>query len=283
MDFSSILTNVGRNVATGAGGGNPLDKVLGILGSKGGQTAVGALGAGLNAYGQNQQASANREQSAQQFGVNTMQRQLEADQQDARQRQMGALDANPLGSEQEFAQRNAILQQLLSGARDFKVTPGDPRVASAMGQMSGGISLGAGGLNANGAIDRTFGNDATLASLQSRGQALGQLNPGGPVTNLGSMFGQQGTDTTNSIMAANQQQQKIDEAKSAQQREMIRRAIENDIRGAAAPKQNKAKSALGGAASGAMTGASLGSIVPGIGTGIGAAIGGVGGFLKGLF
>src|SRR5690606_9304856 len=119
------------------GGGSALTKVLDILGSKGGQTAVTAIGAGLNAYGAAKSAGEDREQSA----AGMAQRQLSDDRSHQLAQAKAAAAENPLGSEQSFAQKQAIAKALLGGARNFSVTPGDPAVAGAMGSLTGGMRL----------------------------------------------------------------------------------------------------------------------------------------------
>jgi len=238
-----------------------LQKVLDILGSKGGQTAVSGIGAGLQAYGQHKDSEANRAQSAQQFAAQMAQRQLEGDRGHQLSQATAGNAANPLGTEQGFAQQQALLGQLLGGARNFSVTPGNPRITAAMGAgPQGGIRLPEGGFDPA-MMERLFGDKATLASLQQHGQQVGQINPGGPAMDLGAMFGQAGADTSQAVNAANQGvlQQQLDQ--SAQQRETIRRAIEQDIRGEKAGEKKKGN-IFGKLLKGVGVGASF---IPGVG------------------
>jgi hypothetical protein len=272
---------LGGGAASGGGGG-VLNKVLDIVGSKGGQTLVNAAGAGLQAYGQHKQNEAQMAQNAHQFQANMAQRQLENDQQNQMNRAKLAADASPLGQDQSFAQKQAMLKAILPGLSNFSITPGDPRVAAAMGKSSGGFRLPEGGFDPA-MIERMFGDAATMASLKQKATQVGQINPNTPTMDFGAMYGQPGLDLTSQITGINQMELQRQAEESKKQRELIQRAIDNDIKGEKQAKPSKAKSALGGALSGASTGASIGSIIPGIGTGIGAGIGAIGGFLKGLF
>src|SRR5687768_8560241 len=143
---AGALANLAQSAGKGGGGG-ALDTVLGILGSKGGQTAVNAVGAGLSAYGAHKDAEANRAQTAGQFQANLAQRQDEMARDDQRQRAVAGNNANPLGTEQGFAQKQAILGAILGNSRNLSITPGDPAVAAAKGTATGGLRLPEGGFD----------------------------------------------------------------------------------------------------------------------------------------
>jgi len=242
--------------AAAGGGGMSLDRILNILGSKGGQTAVNAIGAGMSSLAGARQAGADREMEQKQFDASLRQRQAEA-----------ASAASPLGAEQAFAQKQAIAKAILGNARNFAVTPGDSAVAATMGQMTGGARLPEGGFDPA-MLERLFGDEATMASLRQRLATTAGVNPGGPIMNLGPMFGGPGAQISSDLAA--------EQERAARQRELIMRAIDEDIRGERQqPKKNRAMGALSGAASGA----SLGSMFGPVGTGIGAVLGGI----KGLF
>lgn len=259
-------------------GSNPLDRVLDILGSKGGQTITNAVGAGLQSYGAGKQAEADRAASAAQFRANMAQRQQENDQADQRSRAVSAENASPLGADQSFAQKQMLLKAILGSSGNFSATPGDPRVAGAMGHMTGGLRLPEGGLD-HSSLERLFGDEATQSSIAQHAKAVGQINPHAPMVNLAPMFGASADGSENAfqtdIRTANAQEADRQAAETARQRAIIQQAIDEDIRGAKQPKGSKAKSALGSAASGAMAGSMFGPW--------GAAVGGIGGFLKGLF
>jgi hypothetical protein len=215
-----------------------LNTVLDILGSKGGQTLVGAAGAGLQAYQQSKDAAAqraelqaNRAQSANQFAANTIQRQSEDDRNLQLDQAKSAAAMSPLGESQMFAQRNAILLPLLQGARNFKVTPGDAAVAAAMGSgPTGGIRLPEGGLDPA-MLAAKFGDAATLESIKNRQQAIGQINPNMVAQDLSPMYGQAGANATADITVGNQDLAAKQEMATMKQRDQIMRAIDEDIKG----------------------------------------------------
>lgn len=272
--ISNILLNSGGKAA---GGGSGLDKILDILGSKGGQTVVNAAAAGLGAYGQAKQAGEDRAQNAAQFGANMAQRQMEADQADQRSRAAATLDASPLGGDQRFAQQQALFGQLLGNARNFSVAPGDPRVAAAMGAgPQGGMRLPEGGFDPA-MIERLFGDQATLASLAQHGQQIGQMNPHAPVMDMAPMFGQAGATATSGIKDANAIEMARQQAESDKQREIIRRALEQDIAG------EKAKKEGGGNIFGKiLKGVGMGaSFIPGVGQIAAPVLTGLGGLVNG--
>src|SRR6476619_5063625 len=97
---------------------NMLQKILDIIGSKGGQTITNAVGAGLQAYGAGKQADADRAANASQFNANMAERQFEDDRADQRARSASALDASPLGQDQSFAAKQAITRAILGNARN---------------------------------------------------------------------------------------------------------------------------------------------------------------------
>jgi hypothetical protein len=277
--IGNALSSMGRLVAqntTKAAGKGALDKVLDIVGSKGGQTLIGAAGAGLEAYGANKRAEADRAQNAAQFRANLGQRQAEFDREDQFSRAKTAADMNPLGANQGFAQKNALLAAILPGLRNFSATPGDPRVASAMGKTSGGFQLPEGGLDPA-MIQRLFGDAATQASIAERAKSIGQVNPNAPAPPIHDLYGRadEATGAENPFMTdirtANELEARKQEEEREKQRELIRRALEEDIAGTKAPGRG-VKGRLAGAGMGAATGFATGGPV-------GALIGG----LAGLF
>lgn len=211
-----------------------LDTIMKLLNSPAGGALISAGGAGLAAYGANKSANANaeanRQMSTQQFAADMAQRQLESDRQNQLAKSSAAANASPLGESQSFAQRQALMGAILPGLRNSSYAPGDSAVASAMGSGGGGMRLPEGGLDPA-MISRLFGDDATLASLSQRQGQVGQINPSGPTMDLGSMFGQKGTDATNSILTANHSQMDADSQNQAQQRAAIMRAIDADMSG----------------------------------------------------
>jgi hypothetical protein len=212
-----------------------LDRALSILGSPGGAALVNAAGAGISAYGANKAAEADRNLSAQQFAARTAQDQLNADRQHQLAQTSAAVNASPLGEAQTFAQRNAMLLPLLMGARNVSVHPGDPAVAAAMGGgVQGGIRLPEGGLDPA-MLQRMFGDASTMESIKNRQQMVGQLNPRGPAMDLGAMFGDKGTAASADVAAGNQMELQRQMDEEAKQRQLIQRAIDEDIRGTNQP------------------------------------------------
>jgi hypothetical protein len=279
MANTDYLMSLAQQLAAGkasqgvgaTGGGNStgnLQNVLDILGSKGGQTAVSMAGAGLSAYGAAQDRNAarednlaNRQMNAQQFAAQMAQRQSEQDESNQMGRAQAAVSASPMGAEQEFAQRNALFHQLLGSARNFSVTPGDPAVAGAMGKMSGGMRLPEGGLDPA-MLDRLYGDKATLASIQGRQNAIGQLNPMGQQTQLGAMFGAAGNDASAAVSAGQQGLANTMQTNQDAQRQIIMRALDNDITGEKQPQEKKKGNIFGKILKGVGVGASF---IPGVG------------------
>lgn len=272
---------------------NLLQKILDIIGSKGGQTVTSAVGAALQSYGAGKQADADRAATANQFAANMAEREYENDQADQRARSTAALDASPLGQDQNFAQKQAITRAILGNTRNVQLTPGDPRVAAAMGTSTGGVRLPEGGFDPA-MLDRLFGDQATQASIAQHAKAIGRVDPGAPAPPLAQLFPSQGESQPNPYLAdvagANAGVQSALDESSQRRRDIIQRAIDEDIKG---EKQQKTKggSKVGklantglSAGTGALTGAGIGTtIFPGIGTGLGAGIGALVGGLKGLF
>lgn len=254
------------------------EKILDLIGSKGGQSLIAAGSAGLQAYGAGKEADANRALTREQFQQQLAQRAFENQQANDRSRSTTALAENPLGADQQFAQRNGILAAILGNARNVSYTPKDPMIAASMPTHSGGLQLPSGGLDP-GMIQRLFGDNATQNSILSHSKNTMNVDPRFQATPMSSLFGtsadgsENANDTAQNAYGANALQR--DEAERARQREIIQRAIDEDING----EKQKKHSKLGSVAKGAASGAALGSFVPGIGTIIGGGIGA----LKGLF
>jgi hypothetical protein len=238
MDFTSIMNNAQRAAATSpavpattAPKKSALDTAMGILNTPGGAALISAAGAGIGAYGANKAAAAGREQSAQQFAAELANRQFESDRTHQQNAAIGAANASPLGAEQTYAQRNAILGAILGNARNFSITPGDPAVAAAMGAgPQGGLRLPTAGLDPA-MLERMFGDKATMESIANRQMRVGQIDPRGQALNLGSLYGDAGLQATQDVDAASNFELERQMAEQAKQREIIQRAIDEDIRG----------------------------------------------------
>lgn len=280
-NLSNILTTA-RQVSQLPAAQTPqqsaLDKALGVIGSPGGAALIGAAGAGISAYGANKSAEANRAQSAQQFAAEMAQRQLESGQADQRARAAATVDASPLGAEQQFAQRNAILNSILGNAQNFSVRPGDSAIGAAMGPgPQGGLRLPNGGLD-KGMLDRLYGDEATMASIQNRAKTIGQLNPHAPVMEMDSLFGDKAEHRMNDITASNQSEMERQFAEQQHQREIIARAIDEDIRGEKQPQKSGGGNIFGKILKGIGTGASF---IPGVGQVVAPIATGLGGLVNG--
>jgi hypothetical protein len=215
---------------TSSNGNSTIDTVMKFLNSPAGAALIQAGGAGLQAYGQNKQADANRTQNANEFTAQFLNNQLNDDRNFKLNQAVGAANVSPIGESQLYAQRNGILNAILPSLRNFSATPGDPAVAAAMGSINGGLRLPEGGLDPS-LIDRLFGDKSTLEAIKNRNLQVGQINPMNPVMDLSSLYGQAGTDASTDIRAANAQQMAADAEKEAQQRAIIMRALDNDISG----------------------------------------------------
>jgi hypothetical protein len=257
-------------------GPSRLQSVLDILGSKGGQTAVAAVGAGLSAYGQNKQDAANRAQNANQFAATMAQRELENNQGQQLARSTAAAGADPLGASQGFAQKQAIFGELMKNARNFQATPGDPAVAGAMGSLSGGMRLPEGGFDPQ-LVQSLFGPEATMASIAHRQKQVGQINPGGPSFDMGSIYGDAAQPLMNDITSANKLALEQQQADAAKQREIIQRALDNDLAGEKQAQQKK-----GNIFGKILKGASIGAgFIPGVGQVLSPALSFAGGMVDG--
>jgi hypothetical protein len=280
----SIPAGFSTAVAKAAGGGGAsksgLDKVLDILGSKGGQTLVGAGGAALSAYGANKANEAQLAQNANQFRASTALRQQEDANQNQLNRATSAAELSPLGQDQSFAQKQALLKTILGSARNFSATPGDPAVAGAMGHVSGGLALPTGGLDPD-MLERMFGDATTQSSIAQHAKAVGQVNPRAPIMDLSPMYGKSADGSENAFMTdmrqSNQDELNRQMDEESRQRAIIQAAIDDDVNH---EKQQTQKH--GNIFGKILKGASLGaSFIPGLGQVLGPALGFAGGLANG--
>lgn len=172
-------------------GGSGIQGILNFLSTPGGAAVTNFAGAGLQAYGQAKEAAANRQQSATQFAATSLQNQYNQDQANKITRASGVLNADPLGADQKYAQRNALMAAILPNLRNTRSAPGDAAVAGAMGGSRGGFmnALPANGLDPA-MIDSMFGNASTAQSIAQRHQEISSLDPNAPIPNLTPMYGQ---------------------------------------------------------------------------------------------
>jgi len=255
-----------------------LDKVMSILNTPAGAALISAGGAGLSAYGANKSAEAGREQNARQFQASMAQNQLDSDRSHQQNAAIASANASPLGAEQLFGQRNAVLGAILGNSRNFSATPGDPAVAAAMGNIQGGMRLPEGGLDPA-MLERMFGDKSTMDSIANRQQAVGQINPRHQAMDLSSMYGEAGTAASQGVASANGLELDRQLEESSRQREIIQRAIDEDIRGELQPQKKEGGGNIFGKI---LKGVGMGaSFIPGVGQIVAPIATGLGGLING--
>lgn len=174
--------------------GGPRYGTQGFLDSPGAAALINAGGAGLQAYGQSQQNAANNQATGTQRAAQLIQDQFNERNRRNDARAKGVLDADPLGADQQYAQRNAILSAILPNLRNAGRTHvADAGIDAAIPDRSGsgGIMnvLPQGGFDPN-MIKSMFGNDATMSSIAKRNMELTTLDPRTPTPNLAAMYGE---------------------------------------------------------------------------------------------
>jgi hypothetical protein len=210
------------------------DQVNKILSSKGTEMGLQMLGAALQSKQQADQfdrqiqlSEQDNARNAAQFRANLLQRQEEADRANQLARAGGVLNASPLGANENFATRNRIARALLprmANAPGF--TPADPAIAAMM--PSGGLNLQ--GLFTPEML-QGLDENATAAAIGRREKMLTNVDPSMPMADLGAM----GLDRDGSQQALmdewQSEVQQEEAAKSAQTRELIMRALDEDLMG----------------------------------------------------
>lgn len=166
---------------------NHAQSVLNWFGTPAGDAVTNAVGAGISAYGNYQQNQQNLKQNASQFAANLKQNQYQFDQNNQLNRAQGVLAADPLGANQQYAQKNALLAAILPGLRNYQSTPGDSAVAGAMGSHVGGLRLPEGGLDPN-MINQKYGEHATAAAIADHAKHILSLDPNASMPDMGSLF-----------------------------------------------------------------------------------------------
>lgn len=164
--------------------------ILDYLSTPGGAALINAAGGGLAAYGQYQQNQGNQKQQALQFAATSLQQQRQQDQNNQMTRAAGAIQADPLGADQKFAQHNALLDAILPGMRNQQSHPGDPAISQAMGTRTGGVNsvIPQAGFDPN-MVKSMFGPESTMNSIVQRHQDISNLDPTSAQPNLSSMYG----------------------------------------------------------------------------------------------
>lgn len=189
--------------------------IMKFLSSPGGAAVIQGLGGAASAYGAAQQNNAQMAQNASQFQANTTGQQSRDDRTNA----VNAL--TPLGENQQFANHNAILNAILPNMRNFN----SPQSGNASGR--GGM-LPNGGLDAA-MINGHFGDAATLESIAQHDKQLAAINPSAPQQNYANMGFSQ--DMANPFLKNVQGYQGQQINKQGDQRNLIQRALDNDLTG----------------------------------------------------
>lgn len=178
------------NVQQPQSGGGGISAVGNYLASPGGTAVTNLVGGALQSYQNQQNLEADRNLSAADKAAMLRQQQFNADRDDQRARATGVLNADPLGADQGYAQKQALMQAILPNLRNFRSAPGDAAVAGAMGAPRGGTmnALGPNGLDPE-MVNRLFGPDATASAIAQRHQEINSLDPNAAQPNFQSMFG----------------------------------------------------------------------------------------------
>ena len=245
----AMPATAGSGAATAGGtgaaaGGSLVNRGLSYLGSPEGQQIQGTIGGALKSYGEDENAYENRATGINLNAANLAQREREFQADEDLKRQQGALDASPLGWEQRYAQKEALLRVLLGNARNVNIQPGDPAVAAAMGTNSGGMRLPEGGFDPA-MLERLFGDESTQNSIAQRQKVIGQVNPRGPVMDIGTLYGDPANTNPFSENAKDVNQQEL--TRQLDQAAINRAAVQQALRDAAASntKPSLKKSLLG--------------------------------------
>lgn len=268
------------------------NKINSILGSKAFENAAGVAGAGISAYAGSKGAATDARQSAAQFAAQMALQQQSAQENQRQGAATSAAAAAPLGANENFALKQGLLRSILPGLRNASVTPGDPRVAAAMGKgVQGGFRLPEGGIPAEALA--SLSPQATAGAISQRQGHIANIDPNSPGVNFQRMGFQ--PDVAGPIQAETDQYQsgvarRVGDQQS-QTAEQLRMALEQNY-ASAQPEQKKSGgllskigSALKFAAPIAGTligGPGLGAAIGAIGSGVGSAMqgSGVGGALK---
>lgn len=227
------------------------------------QVGVGAAAAGLGAWGDAQQRKAQRQQNAAQMAQtdywNTQSQQTN--------RASGVLNADPLGADQRYAQRNALMASILPNLRNFH----SPEAPERGGFMN---ALGPNGLDPT-MINNLFGSQATMAAIGKRNKELLNLDPRAPVSNLSAMYGSEADGAMDELRSYATAAQNADSTQRAEYDARIKALIDQkaagDKPGGFWHNLAKVAAVAGGIAATAMTGGAASPLLIGaVGAGSGA-------------
>lgn len=187
-------TSNGGNGGGGGGGG-----AVPLFGAGGwGSALIGGIGSGLSAFGQYQNEKQQRQLEALKYLSDQAQNQFNTDRNFRANQANGVLNADSLGADQQYAQKNGLMAAILPNLRNTQSHPGDAGVAGAMGGNRGGImnALGPNGLDPD-MIQRLYGDTSTAAAIAKRNSQLLNLDPNHPITDLNNLYNNQGAQATN--------------------------------------------------------------------------------------
>lgn len=211
----------------------PLTKVGDFIDSPTGKLATSALGAFLDAR---EQGKARDNQTAQDILDRqsrermTTQGQLasleEAQLADDRARATGALEANPLGAEQDYSARAAFLRNAAGLFNNINITPSDPAVRAAMPQISGGFNITD---DFKRQMADAWSPDRVNAAIAQRRMDTARLDPRRGTIPMGNGFDETVSGFANSERLRQEQEQ-------ARRREALMRALDNKPTSATSPE-----------------------------------------------
>lgn len=200
--------------ATATGGMGTMATINGAVGSPLGQLAIGTVGSYLSSKAQSDQAEANRQLTAEQYAGNM------TNQQGVQDRQNAVAAQTPLGENQNFAARNAMLNAILPNMRNISYAKGT-------GQGQGGM-LPQGGLDPN-LINSLYGATPTLESLTQRQNQLAAINPTAPKPNFQNLGFTQ--DQVKPFQTTMDQYQQGQSGRQDEQRKAVQQYINDNLRG----------------------------------------------------
>ena len=216
-------------------GRGTLANIGNFLNTPAGQAGIGALGGLLAARDQNAQSdkqlAAEQGMSAQRLQADLLTQQ----QNDARQRQAAVLDASPLGANQNFAAQQALLSGIAGMAGSGGFRPSDPAVAAAM-PTGGNLTLPP---EVVAALQQAHGQQATAASIAQRQMDLTRMDPGRGDAGTLDTLGLGDTSGLAEHLATFQKAQQDEAAASAQKREALMRALDNNPTQSTQPEAQK--------------------------------------------
>lgn len=178
MNYGSLVQGgPGQLGSQGAGGGFGA-----FMQSGAGQGLLGAAGAGALAYGQAAGQSSDRKTQNAQF----QQQQLLNERTLGLNQANSAMNANPLGMQQGYAQKNAMLAAILPNLRDSSHTSFGTNPV----QRTGGLThmLGPNGLDPE-MIQRMYGDASTANSIAQHQNQLAAINPNVSPLNMSHLYG----------------------------------------------------------------------------------------------